>query len=55
MAKKSEARVTINMACTVCQNRNYTSSKNKRNDTQRLELNKYCSHCRKETLHRETK
>ena len=55
MAKKSEARVVIDMACTVCKNRNYASSKNKRNDTQRMELNKYCSHCRKQTLHRETK
>jgi large subunit ribosomal protein L33 len=55
MAKKSEARVVIDMACTVCQERNYTSSKNKRNDTQRMELNKYCSSCRKQTLHRETK
>jgi large subunit ribosomal protein L33 len=55
MAKKSEARGVIDLACTVCQNRNYTSSKNKRNDTQRMELNKYCSHCRKQTPHRETK
>ena len=55
MAKKSEARVEMDLACTVCQNRNYTSSKNKRNDTQRMELNKYCPHCRKQTLHRETK
>jgi large subunit ribosomal protein L33 len=55
VAKKSEARVTINLACTECQNRNYTSSKNKRNDTQRLELNKFCPFDRKVTLHRETK
>jgi large subunit ribosomal protein L33 len=55
MAKKSEARVVMDMACTVCQNRNYTTSKNKRNDTQRMELKKFCSHCRKVTLHRETK
>jgi large subunit ribosomal protein L33 len=29
--------------------------KNRRNDPQRLELMKYCSRCRKHTLHRETK
>ena len=55
MAKKSEARDIISLACTECQERNYTSTKNKRNDTQRLELKKYCPHCRKHTLHRETK
>ena len=55
MAKKSEARVLISLACTVCQNRNYSSEKNKRNDAQRLELKRYCPHCRKHTPHRETK
>jgi large subunit ribosomal protein L33 len=55
MAKKSEARVLISLACTECQERNYSSEKNKRNDSQRLELKKYCPHCAKQTLHRETK
>ncbi len=35
--------------------RNYTSQKNRRNDTNRLEFKKYCKRCRKHTLHRETK
>ena len=30
-------------------------NKNKRNTTERLELNKYCPFCRKHTLHTETK
>ncbi|HUT97299.1 MAG TPA: 50S ribosomal protein L33 [Dehalococcoidales bacterium] len=55
MAKKSEARVIIHLACTECSERTYTSSKNKRNDTQRLELKKYCPRCRSHTLHKETK
>jgi large subunit ribosomal protein L33 len=55
MAKKSEARVIIHLACTQCNERTYTSTKNKRNDNQRLELKKYCPRCRTHTLHKETK
>jgi len=55
MAKKNEARVIISLTCTECQERNYTTAKNKRNDAQRLELKKYCPSERKHTLHRETK
>jgi large subunit ribosomal protein L33 len=29
--------------------------KNKKNDPDRLEMNKYCKFCKKHTLHRETK
>ncbi|PIW40279.1 MAG: 50S ribosomal protein L33 [Chloroflexi bacterium CG_4_10_14_0_8_um_filter_46_9] len=55
MAKKGEQRKIIYLACTQCQQRTYTSSKNKGNDSQRLELKKYCPRCRVHTLHRETK
>lgn len=48
-------RVKIILACTECKNRNYNSDKNKKNDPDRLELNKYCPHCKKHTLHKETK
>ncbi|MDP2942233.1 MAG: 50S ribosomal protein L33 [Candidatus Omnitrophota bacterium] len=41
--------------CTVCKNRNYSSSKNKKNVTDRLELKKFCRTCRKHTPHKETK
>jgi large subunit ribosomal protein L33 len=54
MAKK-ENRVVITLACNECKNRNYTSQKNRKNDTGRLELKKYCRHCRKHTAHREAK
>ena len=54
MAKKQD-RVIIYLACTECKERNYTSSKNKRNDPNRLEFNKYCPRCRQHRLHRETK
>lgn len=48
-------RVKITMACTECKQRNYDTVKNKKNDPDRLEMNKYCRFCRKHTLHRETK
>ncbi len=54
MAKKAD-RIIIYLACTECKNRNYTSSKNKRNDPTRLEFNKFCPRCRVHRLHRETK
>lgn len=54
MAKK-EVRVVIYLACTECKERNYTSEKSRRNDPNRLELQKFCNRCRKHTLHRETK
>jgi len=54
MAKK-ENRIVITLACTECRERNYTSSKNRRNDTGRLELQKYCPRCKAHTLHREAK
>jgi len=54
MAKKAD-RIIIYLACTECKDRNYTSSKNKRNDPGRIELNKYCPRCRLHRLHRETK
>ncbi len=55
MAKKGDARGVIYLACTECQERNYTTEKNKKNDAQRLELKKFCPRCRGQKLHRETK
>ncbi len=55
MAKKGELRGIIHLACTDCQERTYTTTKNKNNDSQRLELRKYCPRCRSHTLHRETR
>ena len=44
-------RVRITLACTECKQRNYDTMKNKKNDPDRLEMNKYCKFCRKHTLH----
>ena len=48
-------RVKIILACTEGKQRNDNTKKNKKNDTDRLEMNKYCKFCRKHTLHKETK
>ena len=42
------------LACTVCGSRNYSIAASK-NRTQRLELKKFCKHCGKQTLHKETR
>ena len=48
-------RERITLACTECKQRNYDTMKNKKNDPDRLEMNKYCPFCRKHTKHKETK
>ncbi len=48
-------RVHITLACSECRERTYHSSKNKRNDSNRLELRKFCPRCRKHQLYRETR
>ena len=49
------AREVITLECTECKRRNYTTEKNKRNNTDRLEMSKYCKFCKKHTTHKETK
>jgi len=45
----------ITFECTECKRRNYSSTKNKKTSTERLELKKYCKFCRRHTVHKETK
>ena len=46
---------TITQQCQTCKERNYTTVKNKKNDPDRLEIQKFCPRCRKHTAHKETK
>ena len=48
-------RENITLACTECKQRNYETSKNKKTNSERIELNKYCKFCKKHTVHKETK
>ena len=43
------------LACTVCSSRNYTTNKNQIKSPERLTVKKFCKHCNKHVLHRETK
>lgn len=48
-------QVQVILECTECKRRNYSTTKNKRTVTQRLELKKYCRWDKRHTLHKETK
>ena len=48
-------RNAVTLACTECKSRNYQTNKNKKNDPDRIEFNKYCKFCKKHTLHKESK
>jgi large subunit ribosomal protein L33 len=55
MAKGKGDRIIIHLACTECRERTYTTEKNRRNDTDRMELMKFCPRCRMRRSHRETR
>ena len=48
-------RENITLECTECKRRNYMTSKNKRNNPDRVEITKFCPRCNKRTVHKETK
>ena len=48
-------RTKITLACTECKQRNYNTTKEKKNHPDRMETKKYCRFCRTHTLHKETK
>ena len=50
-----QLRVGITLACTECKQRNYTTTKDKKKSTEKLEVRKYCKFCNAHTLHREIK
>ena len=43
------------LTCSECLSRNYTTTRNKKTHSERLELNKFCKKCGKKTVHKETK
>ena len=51
---KNEKRIQVTLACEECKRRNYITMKNKVNDRERIEMNKYCQWERKHTVHKET-
>ena len=48
-------RDLIALACDGCKRRNYTTTKNKKTQTEKFAIKKYCPACRIHTVHKETK
>jgi large subunit ribosomal protein L33 len=48
-------RDIVQLACGECKRRNYSTTKNKKKTTERLEFSKFCRFCRKHTAHKESK
>ena len=64
MAKNKGTRILITLECIECRSNSekrsngvsrYHTQKNRRNNPERIELKKYCSHCNKPTIHKEIK
>lgn len=64
MAKNKTPRIVISLECIECRNNinkrsngvsRYTSTKNRKNSSSRIELKKFCSYCNTHTTHKETK
>jgi large subunit ribosomal protein L33 len=64
MAKNKGSRINIILECTECKTNNekrsvgvshYSTTKNRRNNSTRLNLKKYCPFCNKHVFHKETK
>ncbi len=59
--KKGDNRIIITLECTECRKNGkpyvsrYSTMKNKRNTTTKLEIKKYCRYERKHTIHKEIK
>ena len=48
-------RVKVTLAWSECKQRNYNTTKNKKSNPDRIELNKDCKFYKKHTTHKETK
>ncbi|MBN2104324.1 50S ribosomal protein L33 [bacterium] len=48
-------RDIITLECVDCKQRNYTTTKNKKIHSGRVEFKKYCRFCNKHTVHKETR
>jgi large subunit ribosomal protein L33 len=48
-------RELVVLACAECKRRNYTSTRDKKRTSDRLQLKKFCRFDRKRTVHKEVK
>ena len=54
MGIKGKNDKMVVLACEDCKERNYTTTKNKKTNKERMELKKYCPTCKTHTVHKET-
>ena len=55
MAKAKRMDKLIGLRCSACKRRNYYTTRNKKTVERKIELNKFCAWCRKQTPHKEAK
>ena len=48
-------RDIVTLQCGDCKHRNYTTTRNKKQQQDRLQLKKFCPQCRHHTVHKEVK
>ncbi|MBW3563132.1 MAG: 50S ribosomal protein L33 [Acidobacteria bacterium] len=48
-------REIIHLQCTECKRKNYSTTRNKKKTTEKLEMSKFCRFDRKHTVHKEVK
>jgi large subunit ribosomal protein L33 len=54
-SERGQGRVPVTLACIECKARNYKTTKSREQSGKALEIKKYCKHCKRHALHRETK
>ncbi|MCL4426740.1 50S ribosomal protein L33 [Patescibacteria group bacterium] len=45
----------VKLQCSTCKNVNYWTRRNKKTVTEKLEMSKYCKHCKQHTIHKEVR
>lgn len=48
-------RIKVGLKCSECGDINYTTTKNSKTMTEKLEIKKFCRRLNKHTIHKETK
>ena len=48
-------REIVKLECSECKMQNYTTTKNKKKQTEKLAYTKYCPKCNKRVIHKEVK
>jgi len=52
---RGPGRVPVTLACSECKGRNYKTTRSPAEGAKPIEIRKHCKHCKRHTLHRETK